>query len=112
VFIISTPNTLVYSHGEKTTNPYHPCELTPQQFRDKLQTRFSVVQLFGQRKFEGSTAKALALLIANIVLQCVRMEFTKIRLNGDIAQQVGDFEFTSYGIESCQYLVAVCKRPK
>ena len=111
IFVVSTPNTLVYSGGHDTNNPHHLCELDADRFREKLGKRFGVVQLFGQRKFEGSTAKGLLFLLGNILVCFAKLNFRGFRPNGDVAQQIGDFEFPSYGMQKCPYLIAVCKRP-
>ncbi|SDS46273.1 class I SAM-dependent methyltransferase [Opitutus sp. GAS368] len=111
ILVISTPNTMVYSGGRATNNPHHLRELTIEQFREKLGKRFGVVQIFGQRKFEGSTAKGLMLLLGNVLVRFWKMNFRGLKFNGDIAQQTGDFEFPSYGLAACPYLIAVCKRP-
>lgn len=112
LFVVSTPNNLVYSGGGESNNPFHLCELRPEEFRSKLERHFEVVQLFGQRKFEGSTAKGLLLMVGHAVVSILKRKFSQIRMNGDVAQQVSDFEFASFGIERCEFLVAVCKRPR
>ena len=54
-FIISTPDTIVYSNGEPTTNHYHVKELTTQEFTNLLSNYFKHQHLFGQKCLIGST---------------------------------------------------------
>jgi SAM-dependent methyltransferase len=112
IFIVSTPNTLIYSQGQPTTNRFHAHELTPDEFKALLEQHFEVVLLFGQRKFSGSTAKGISLLAANFLFTFVRGAWRRFQFNGDLSQQISDFEFTNIGIEECPFLMAICKRPR
>jgi SAM-dependent methyltransferase len=112
VFIVSTPNTLIYSQGKPTTNRFHAHELAPDEFKVLLEEYFEVVLLFGQRKFSGSTAKGISLLAANFVFSFLRGAWRGFKFTGDLSQQISDFEFTNIGIEECPFLMAICKRPR
>jgi hypothetical protein len=111
VFIASTPNTLIYSQGVSTTNPHHICELAPEEFKDLLSRYFKTVIIYGQRKFAGSTAKGVSIVIGNIIRAFFRGNWRSVRFNGDISQQVSDFEFTNLYSDRCPYIIAVCKHP-
>lgn len=50
-FLCATPNKLIYSNGsDKSPNPEHLHEFTPDELRDTLQAYFSEVEIYGQHK--------------------------------------------------------------
>lgn len=54
VFVVSTPDTAVYTHQHGNDNPYHVRELTERQFRDLLAGSFAHVRLLRQNVAVGS----------------------------------------------------------
>ncbi|MEA2186993.1 MAG: hypothetical protein QOK16_2004 [Solirubrobacteraceae bacterium] len=58
MLIISTPDRRTYSEATGRENPFHARELSEQEFRELLATRFAHVGLWGQRTFCGSRINA------------------------------------------------------
>ena len=110
LFIVSTPNTLIYSGGKETTNEFHLHELTPTEFKSLLEGYFDNVIIVGQRKFQGSAVKNALNIIGNFLVCLARFNFSNFRLNGDIGQQLGDFEFSNINVENAPFLVAICRK--
>lgn len=61
-FIVSTPETKLYSPDGKEPNPYHCSEMTRDQFENLLASRFDSVRLFGQRPQFARWWSAVSLL--------------------------------------------------
>ncbi|MFC5552827.1 class I SAM-dependent methyltransferase [Methylobacterium iners] len=53
-FVVSSPNRDVYSPANSAANPFHVCELTPDEFADTLAGHFANVRLLFQRPLVGS----------------------------------------------------------
>jgi len=54
LFIVSTPNKLLYSNEDNYYNPFHVKELYFDQFRELLSEYFSNLQIYGQRIYSCS----------------------------------------------------------
>ena len=59
LFIISTPNKIVYSKDEKYFNPHHEKELTLANFKTLLKSVFPFFQVYGQHAFTASNIWSL-----------------------------------------------------
>jgi len=60
LFIISSPNRLVYSDEPNYTNPFHVKELYYEEFLDLLKRHFQQVHIYGQKLAVGSWVTSLA----------------------------------------------------
>ena len=51
IFIVSTPNTYVYSGNGPTKNPFHLKEMNYAEFRELLEANFKKVSIYGQKVY-------------------------------------------------------------
>ena len=123
--IASTPNRLIWENR----NPFHVNELTPDGFRALLSTRFSRVELFGQRLSPYSTEHTLHhRRVANLsrtirafptALMSKLLPFAVARpphRNSDrLAVEVAPWHYTFYNFEdisSADVIIAVCRKAR
>lgn len=60
IFIVSTPDTNVYSNNGNYINPFHMKELSRKEFRDAISSSFSHHEFFEQKAVFGSAIRPLA----------------------------------------------------
>ncbi len=94
LFIVSTPNPLVYPKG----NPFHVAELSKEKFLDTLGKHFEHVEIFYQDCVEGDYIFAEDELKEEIILG---------RKDGVVFQKVNTLP-----ISGNMYLIAVCSKQK
>ena len=78
-FIVSTPNTQVYSSGKDTENKYHLHELNYSQFKDLLEKYFETVFIVGQRRSEGAGVKDRLIKAGVLLHNLAKLNFKKFR---------------------------------
>jgi SAM-dependent methyltransferase len=114
-FIVSTPNTQIYSSGEETKNEFHLHELDLKEFRTLLEKYFETVFIVGQRRFEGAGVKDRIIKVGQLFNNLRKFNFKKVRTDysaRNLSMNVGDFEFPTTDIEDCLIFIAVCRNPK
>jgi len=95
IFIVSTPNKLVYSDGPSYKNPFHKKELYFDEFSNLLRSRFKYINLYGQKIFAASrlwtySAKPLT-----------SIDELRIRRVGE------EFQFTEQAPDNPVYIIAM-----
>jgi GT2 family glycosyltransferase/SAM-dependent methyltransferase len=96
LLIISTPDRRMYSQATGQDNPFHARELSEQEFRELLGTRFCEARLWGQRTLCGSRLAALDPGAGERALTVF------LEKSGEDWRQAGE--------PAPMYLVAVCAR--
>jgi O-antigen biosynthesis protein len=59
IAVVSTPDRTVYSEAADYHNPFHLCELSRDEFRQRLRSHFKHVSLLGQQSVVGSRIDSL-----------------------------------------------------
>lgn len=131
LFIVSTPNRLIQSPNGTVMSPYHTKEFSPEEFYKLLKTEFRSVILYGQRKNKKAETSVERFMFSQKVRQFfVDIDILDIRklfspeIKEVVWKYIGspfgrkaqenvsstDFTFTKRNIDSCEYLIAVCKK--
>lgn len=114
-FIVSTPNTQVYSSGKDTDNKFHLHELNYFQFKNLLEKHFEIVFIVGQRRSEGSGIRDRIVKVGILLYRLMKLDFKKFQSDfslNSLAINVNDFEYPTRDINQCLIFIAVCRNPK